>query len=429
MKAGHAAGTTRIVASLQPATSRARARCARDGGTAPEAFRRYAHAAEDFRGLADVGGVEEAEARAEALGRLPRGPDGARRTREEPRRARRATLRASRHASSATRSPQPEPPLSGRRSRRELGIPALRKKAASGLARGASLGRAHPREPARADVLLSARADARTAGPDAGARLLLAVAAEIDPDNPLVYYNLACLRGAFGRRVASDQGSRGRRREGIHALRAHRRGHRLRLRSAATRPSRNGSRRRAAGGRAPSRLSALRAGHPDQPPHARALPKPPDERRDEHPRQGRRGGVEHRGARPREQRQRVAKRLEERRSRTVPQKRRRLEELDRDRRQSSPAARGNGARPRALGLLDQTRELALRLDEVRELPVRVRRICASRACASRLTDRRVSRSAYARPTSCVSTEADSTWPRDLQLPKGGVEGGAPRPQA
>jgi len=163
-----------------------------NAGDPAGACRRYAEAAEDFRGLADTG---PAAARAEALGRS----DAVRRSlREAARRDDRDRAELRRLADrlrAAAKDPEIPPAATLAAA---LGIPGLRARAAGGS----------PEERLSAERLLAnlrvetgfylpeemlARGDA------AHARLMLEVAVEIDPDEPRVYYNLASAEARSGR--------------------------------------------------------------------------------------------------------------------------------------------------------------------------------------------------------------------------------------
>ena len=161
-------------------------------GAAAEAQRAYAEAAEDYRGLADVSGA------AERSRSLADSPDVRRALRDAERRDARdrgALRRFAETLRSASRDPD-VPPAAALAS--ELGIPALKARAASGP----------PEERLSAERLLAhlrvetsfylpeellARGDA------AHARLMLSVAAEIDPEDPRVDYSLASADARTGK--------------------------------------------------------------------------------------------------------------------------------------------------------------------------------------------------------------------------------------
>ncbi len=178
------------VAALQ-SEARARAAALESAGRRAEAWAAYAHAAEDFRGLADVG----AEAKkAEELARLPEVRTALQEARRRDARDE-ATLRAV-NTKLRKALAQPDPPQPTLLAV-ELGIPGLRKKAASDT----------PEERLSAErILANLRAATSFYLPQemldrrdpTRARALLSVAAEIDPDNPLVYYNLACYAARAG---------------------------------------------------------------------------------------------------------------------------------------------------------------------------------------------------------------------------------------
>ena len=220
MKSGVRAKDAGTIAALQSA-ARSRAAALEAEGRRTEAFLAYTHAVEDFRGLADV---TADEAKARELGKLPEVQAALKDARKRDARDE-ATLRSV-NTKLRNALAQSEPPLPARLAA-DLGIPELRKKAASGVSRGAALGRPHPREPARPDRLLSSRTDVPAARHRAGAR----PAAGPGRDRPRQPPRLLQRRGrrrAHGRRVAGDQGPRGRRRQRVPAFRADRRGHRLR---------------------------------------------------------------------------------------------------------------------------------------------------------------------------------------------------------
>ncbi len=209
MKSGERKPDGALVASLH-ARDLARAETLAAEGRESEAFLRYARIAEDYRGLADV---EAEEAKAAALGRsraVRRALDDAK-SRDD---ADRAAIRAiARKLDAALASP--EPTASGALVA-QLGIPALRRRAASGS----------PDERLSAErILANLRVQSSFYLPEelsakkdyAHARLSLEVAAAIDPDDPLAYYNLACASARAGRAGAAvadlqdavDRGFRG----------------------------------------------------------------------------------------------------------------------------------------------------------------------------------------------------------------------------
>ncbi len=190
MKAGTRPKDPEKVAALQ-LEARARAAALEAAGRQAEAWAAYAHAAEDFRGLADVDGDAQ---KAEELARLPEVRTALQEARRRDARDE-ATLRAV-NTKLRNALSQPDPPLPTLLAA-ELGIPGLRKKAASDT----------PEERLSAErILANLRAATSFYLPQemlarrdpTRARALLSVAAEIDPDNPLVYYNLACYAARAG---------------------------------------------------------------------------------------------------------------------------------------------------------------------------------------------------------------------------------------
>ena len=209
MKTGARGRDDALVASLH-ARDLARADALAAQGRQTEAFLRYARVAEDYRGLADVGAEQ---ARAAELGSAPAGRkalDDAK-GRDE---ADRAAIRAiARKLNAALASPEP---VASAALAAQLGIPALRRRAASSA----------PEERLSAErILANLRVQTSFYLPEellakkdyAHARLSLEIAAAIDPEDPLVYYNLACAAaraGQVGRAVsdlqdAVDKGFRG----------------------------------------------------------------------------------------------------------------------------------------------------------------------------------------------------------------------------
>ena len=161
-------------------------------GEEVRAYRAYAHAAEDFRGLADV---SAAERKAAALGASPAVQKAERDAARLDDRDRAVLQKQNRTIQAAIRDP--EIPAAAALSR-DLGIPALKRRAAGGS----------PEERLSAERLLAnlrvqtsfyLPEDLLARGDAAHARLMLAVAAEIDPDDPRVYYNLASLEARTGR--------------------------------------------------------------------------------------------------------------------------------------------------------------------------------------------------------------------------------------
>jgi predicted esterase len=160
---------------------------------------RYAHAAEDFRGLTDVG---PAEAKAALLGSSPAVRKAVRDAVSRDDRDRSALRTLAGKLDAALRDPEPRAPAAAAA---ELGIPALKQRAASGS----------PEERLCAERLLAnlrvqtsfyLPEDLFARGDAAHARLALAIAAEIDPDDPSVDYNLASLdaRSGQGKRARKE---------------------------------------------------------------------------------------------------------------------------------------------------------------------------------------------------------------------------------
>jgi len=193
MKAGTRPKDPEKVAALQ-SEARARAAALEAAGRPAEAWAAYSHSAEDFRGLANAADVAEDEKKAETLARLREVKTALKDARRRDARDE-ATLRAV-NTKLRNALEQPDPPLPTLLAA-ELGIPALRKKAASDT----------PEERLSAErILANLRAATSFYLPQemlarrdpTRARALLGVAAEIDPDNPLVYYNLACYAARAG---------------------------------------------------------------------------------------------------------------------------------------------------------------------------------------------------------------------------------------
>ncbi len=197
MKAGARARDDALAASLL-ASQLLRADALAAAGSQAEAYLGYAHAAEDFRGLANVGPAAE---KAVALGgsasvRRILG-DAARRDDRD-----RGALRVMAQRLRACLREPDIPPAAAVAA--ELGVATLKRRAASGP----------PEERLSAERLLAnLRVQTSFYLPEellakkdwAHARLALAVAAEIDPDDPRVYYNLASADARSG------QGKRARR--------------------------------------------------------------------------------------------------------------------------------------------------------------------------------------------------------------------------
>ena len=190
MKSGTRPRDSERIALLQ-AEARGRAAALETAGKPVEANRAYAQAADDFRGLADVAADER---KAAELGKRPE----VRAALEEARRrdARdEATLRSV-HTKLRNALAQPDPPMPALLAA-DLGIPALRRKAASDdTAERLSAER----------ILANLRAQTGFYLPDemfyrrdtARGRALLLVRAEIDPDNPLVWYNIGAYSARSG---------------------------------------------------------------------------------------------------------------------------------------------------------------------------------------------------------------------------------------
>ena len=194
MKSGVRPKDPETIAALQ-AAARSRAAALEAEGKRTDAFRAYTHAAQDFRGLADVSRVEEDERRAEALGRLPEVQAALKEARRRDARDE-ATLRSVNTRLRNALS-QPDPPVPTLLAA-DLGIPGLRQKASSADS---------PEERLSAErILANLRAQTGFYLPEdyflrrdtARGRALLLVRAEIDPDNPLVYYNVACYSARAG---------------------------------------------------------------------------------------------------------------------------------------------------------------------------------------------------------------------------------------
>jgi predicted esterase len=191
MKSGARPKDTERIASWQ-ASARRRAEALDAAGKLVDAYRAYSQAAEDFRGLADVA---EDERRAGELGRRPEVKTGLKEAKRRDARDE-ATLRSV-NTKLRQALQQPDPPQPTLLAA-ELGIPALRKTAASAET---------PEERLSADrILANLRAQTGFYLPQemldrrdpTRARALLLVRAEIDPDNPLVYYNVAAYAARSG---------------------------------------------------------------------------------------------------------------------------------------------------------------------------------------------------------------------------------------
>jgi len=191
MKSGARAADSNLAARLL-ASDLVEADALASAGRRPEASIRYAQAAEDYRGLADV---EAAARKAEALGAEA---DVRKALRDATRRddRDRGTLKTlSQKLNAASRDP--DIPAAAALAA-DLGIPALKHRSATGS----------PEERLSAErILANLRVETSfylpegllARGDAAHARLMLAVAAEIDPDDPRVDYNLASLEARSGR--------------------------------------------------------------------------------------------------------------------------------------------------------------------------------------------------------------------------------------
>jgi predicted esterase len=191
MKAGTRPRDTERIASLHAEASSA-ARAAESAGRAAEAATLYVHAAEDFRALVDTAEVEA------AAKRLTESPEVRKAIKEARARDERDRATLSRLAGIVRHAAeQPEVPAPGFVAA-QLGIPALRKKAASDTS---------PDERLSAErILANLRAQTGFYLPQqmldkrelARARMLYSVAGEIDPESPNVDYNLAAASARFG---------------------------------------------------------------------------------------------------------------------------------------------------------------------------------------------------------------------------------------
>jgi predicted esterase len=190
MKSGTRSRDADLIGALQ-AGARGRAAALEAAGKPLEARRAYAQAAEDFRGLADVGPDEKKD---EELGKLPEVRTALREARKRDARDEAALRSVNTRLRNALARPDPPVPalLAS-----DLGIPALRRKAASG----------DPAERLSAErILANLRAqtgfylpdDMFVRGDTARGRALLLVRAEIDPDDPLVWYNVGAYSARSG---------------------------------------------------------------------------------------------------------------------------------------------------------------------------------------------------------------------------------------
>lgn len=191
MKAGSRPREPAIVAALHE-SARARASTLAARGRADEAYVAWTHAADDFRGLDDVA---QDEAKAAALGASPAVKAALKEARRRDERDH--SILRTQNTKLRSALAQADPPLPAMLAA-DLGIPALRKKAASADT---------PEERLSAERLLAnlrvltsfylpeEMFDRRDS---TRARLMLSVAAEIDPDSPYVYYNLAAAAARTG---------------------------------------------------------------------------------------------------------------------------------------------------------------------------------------------------------------------------------------
>ena len=309
MKSGVRPKDPETIAALQ-AAARSRAAALEAEGKRTEAFRAY---------YARGPGLSRSRRRLQRRGRRkagrgarppPRGP-GCAQGGAPPRRARRGDAALGQH-------PAPQRALSAGPSGSDPARGGPRHPGAApegglrGLPRGAALRRAHPREPPRPDGLLPSRGDALPAGPDAGARPPARAGRDRPARTRSSYYNVACIPARSGDAARAIKDLEHAVEKGFTRFELidtdtdfdpirQRRGVPEMARGRAARDAGSGD-------------SLAFAGDPDQAPHARALPQLPDEDRDDHPRQRRRGGVEHHRDRTREQRKGVPDRLEERRT-------------------------------------------------------------------------------------------------------------------
>jgi len=190
MKSGARARDEALAADLL-ASEIARAAALEAAGAPADASVAYANAAEDFRGLADVGPAAE-KAAALAASASVRATLREASLRDDRDRGTLRVLAQKLHA--ALREPELRPAAEVSA---ELGVPALKRRAAAGS----------PAERLSAERLLAnLRAQTRFYLPEdflakkdwARARLALEVAAQIDPDDPLVDYDLASAEARAG---------------------------------------------------------------------------------------------------------------------------------------------------------------------------------------------------------------------------------------
>ncbi len=162
-------------------------------GRRAEACVAYSDAAEEYRGLADVGAAETKAAQLAASADVRRAWKDAR-NRDDRDRA--ALRRLSQKIQAAVRDP--EIPAAAQLSA-ELGIAALRHRAAAGSAEE-RLSAERLLANLRVETSFYLPDDLLARGDPAHARLMLQVAAEIDPDNPLSDYNLAAADARTGQK-------------------------------------------------------------------------------------------------------------------------------------------------------------------------------------------------------------------------------------
>jgi predicted esterase len=182
------------IASLL-AAARSRAAALESAGKLVDAWKAYGQAAEDFRGLADVATVEEVERKADELGRKTEVrtavKDAQRRDARDE-----ATLRTvnTKLRKAMSQEDLPQPVLLAA----DLGIPGLRKTAASAESAEERLSAERILANLRAQTGFYLPEEMLDRKDPTRARLLLLVRAEIDPDNPLVYYNVAAYSARAG---------------------------------------------------------------------------------------------------------------------------------------------------------------------------------------------------------------------------------------
>jgi tetratricopeptide (TPR) repeat protein len=164
----------------------ARARALESEGRAQDALARYERIAADFRGLSDT---PEASAKAAALGQSAPIRKAQKEARRRDARDVAALNELSRKLSRAMKAS--EIPTAGFLGA-ELGIPALRKQAASAASPEDRLSAERLLANLRVQTSFYVPERMFAANDATHALLALGVAAEIDPEEPTVYYNLAC---------------------------------------------------------------------------------------------------------------------------------------------------------------------------------------------------------------------------------------------